>query len=100
MECQEVRMSKKSGALISIDFEKAFDSIWSNELLQKLYQSGVGGKFIKLIESFLKSRQLNLEIGNLRSQYFGAEDGLPQGSVLTPTLFIFLRFRHVQKPQL
>ena len=64
MECQEVRMSRKSGALISIDFEKAFDSVWINGLLQKLYQSGVRGKFIKLIKCILKNRQLSLEIGN------------------------------------
>ena len=89
MECQEVKKSRKSGALISIDFEKAFDSVWINGLLQKLYQSGVRGKFIKLIGSILKSRQLSIEIGNLRSQYFGVEDGLPQGSVLSPILFIF-----------
>ena len=67
-------MSRKSGALISIDFEKTFDSEWINGLLQKLYQSGVRGKFIKLIESILKSRQLSIEIGNLRSQYFGRKD--------------------------
>ena len=34
MECQEVRMSRKSGALISSDFEKAFDSVWISGLLQ------------------------------------------------------------------
>ena len=89
MECQEVRMSRKSGALISIDFEKAFDSVWINGLLQKLYQSGVRVKFIKLIESILKSRQLSIEIGNLRSQYFGVKDERPQGSVISPILFIF-----------
>ena len=75
MECQEVRMSRKSGALISIDFEKAFDSVWINGLLQNLYQSGVRGKFNKLIVSILKSQQLSVEIGNLRNQYFGAKDG-------------------------
>ena len=100
MKCQEVRMGSKSGALISIDFEKASESVWINGLLQKIYQSGVRGKFIKLIESILKSRQLSIEIGNLRSQCFGAKDGLPQGSVLSPILFVFFRFRHVQKPQL
>ena len=75
--------------MISIDFEKAFDSVWINGLLQKLYQLRVRGKFTKLTESILKSRQLSIEIGNLRSQYFGAKDGLPQGSVLSPILFTF-----------
>ena len=82
-------MSRKSGALICIDFEKAFDSVWSNGLLQKLYQPGVSGKLIKLIGSILKSRQHSLELGNLRSQYFGAKNGLPQGSVLSQILFLF-----------
>ena len=100
MECQKLRMSRKSGALISIDFEKAFGSVWINGLLHKLYQSAVRGKLLKLIESILKSRHLSIDIGDLRSQYFGAKVGLPQGSVLSPILFIFFRFRHVQKPQL
>ena len=63
MECQEVRMRKK------------------------LYQSGVRGKLIKLFESISKSRQLSIEIGNLRSHYFGSKDGLPEGSVLSPIRF-------------
>ena len=79
MECHEIRMNRKSGALISIGFEKAFDSVWINELLQKLYQSGVRGKFNELIESNLKSRQLTIEIGNLkpilwRQRFFGGKD--------------------------
>ena len=37
----------------------------------------------------MKRRQLSIEIGNLKSQYFGAKDGLPQGSVLSPILLIF-----------
>ena len=85
-----MRISRKSGALISVDYEKAFDSVWINELHQKLYQSEVRGKFIKLIQSILENRQLTIEICNLRSQYFGAKDGLPQDSVLSPILFIFL----------
>ena len=37
----------------------------------------------------MKSRQLSIEIGSLRSQYFAAKVGLPQGSVFSPILFIF-----------
>ena len=89
MEGQEVRLNHKSGALISIDFKKAFDSLSVNGLLLKLYQSGVRGKFSRLMESILKSRKLSIKIKKLRSQYFGAKDGISPGSVLSPILFIF-----------
>ena len=48
------RMSGKKGALIFIDFEKAFVSVWNNGPLKKLYQSGLRGNFKRLIENFLK----------------------------------------------
>ena len=39
--CQEVERNKQKRAVICIDFEKAFDSVWINGLLKKLHQSGV-----------------------------------------------------------
>ena len=75
-----------------VDFEKAFDSVWKKGLILKLSKIGIKGTILKLINNFLFSRkvQLNIngEVGNTRQS---SEYGLPQGSVLSPVLFkIFL----------
>ena len=71
-----------------IDFEKAFDSVWKKGLIVKLHKLGIQGNVIKLINNFLFTRKVTLNIngdrGNTRTS---SEYGLPQGSVLSPVLF-------------
>lgn len=71
-----------------VDFEKAFDSAWKRGLMSKLYNLGIKGNILKLINSFLISRKVTLNIngvlGNIREC---SEYGLPQGSVISPLLF-------------
>ena len=66
--CQEAKRNKQKGAVISIDIEKACDSVWINGLLKKLHQSGVKGKLLKLIADILKNRHLSIQIGNASVQ--------------------------------
>lgn len=71
-----------------VDFEKAFDSVWKRGLIVKIHKLGIRGNVLALINNFLFSRKVMLNIngkcGNLRES---AEYGLPQGSVLSPVLF-------------
>ena len=73
---------------VFIDFEKAFDSVWKRGMIVKLKQLGIDGNVLKLVDNFLFSRKVSLnvngEVGNPRQS---SEYGLPQGSVLSPTLF-------------
>lgn len=76
-----------------VDFEKAFDSVWKRGLISKLHNIGIKGNLLKLINNFLMSRKVTLNIngvlGNIREC---SEYGLPQGSVISPLLFrIFVR---------
>ena len=81
-------MKKRHGTLISLDLEKAFDSVWINGLLWKLNNIGITGNVFGLIESFLRNRQLFVEIGEYQSEKFRTQIGVPQGAVLSPLLFI------------
>ena len=71
-----------------IDFEKAFDSVWKKGMIMKLNNLGIKGNVLKLIDNFLFTRKvalnINGEVGNSRQC---SEYGLPQGSVLSPALF-------------
>ena len=73
---------------IFIDFEKAFDSVWKQGMIVKLNKLGICGNVLKLINNFLFSRKVALNVnGEVGDPRQSTEYGLPQGSVLSPTLF-------------
>ena len=85
----EAKRRKLTAMLLFIDFEKAFDSVPIASLIVKLHRYGVSGLFLRLIFAFLNSREMTLKI----NEYIGplrkvGTCGLPQGSVLSPLLFI------------
>ena len=85
----EARRKKMTAMLLFLDFEKAFDSVPVASLIVKLHRYGVTGIFLKLIYSFLTSRTMTLKVNNYIGPQREAKDiGLPQGSVLSPLLFI------------
>jgi hypothetical protein len=72
---------------IFIDISKAFDCVSHDILLEKLYKSGVRGKFYDLLESYLTGRTQVVNIGTSNSDRRDVKFGIPQGSVLGPLLF-------------
>ena len=79
---------QKSTALVLLDVEKAFDSVWHNGLIFKLIQHSFPIYLIKLIQSFLSRRLFCVCINNEYSDLFEIPAGVPQGSVLGPLLYI------------
>lgn len=74
-----------------IDMEKAFDSVWRDGLLVKLFDKGINGKIWEWIYDFLKDRKASCLLHTKHSESFETNIGLPQGSVLSPLLFnVFL----------
>ena len=73
--------------MISLDVAKAFDSVWHNGLLFKLNRFGVPAKLIRLLHSYLLNRCFRSKIGHSTSALHALEAGVPQGSVLGPTLY-------------
>ena len=56
--------------------------------MYKLQSSGITGYLLSTIQAFLSNRLSFIKIGNYRLNDFPIHIGLPQGSVLSPTLFI------------
>ena len=78
----------KTVICLFLDFEKAFDSVWKNGLIVKLFSLGIKGKFLRLIDYFLKNRKVSLIVNGKKGETRNcSEYGLPQGSVLSPILF-------------
>ena len=70
------------------DMEKAFDSVWKKGLIVKLAKLNIKGNILKLIDDFLFSRIVKLNINSYEGGYKHCEEyGLPQGSALSPVLF-------------
>ena len=73
--------------LATVDFAKAFDSVWHSVLLSKLLSLDLPLCFVKWIRSYLSDRRSKVRICNSYSRPFRLRRGVPQGSVLGPVLF-------------
>jgi retron-type reverse transcriptase len=76
-----------STAAVFLDIEKAFDTTWHAGLLYKLSKLEFSTSFIKLIGSFLSQRKFRVSVEGEMSTQREMQAGVPQGSVLSPTLY-------------
>ena len=73
---------------VALDISKAFDRVWHAGLLDKLMSYGISGQTFGLISSFISNRQLRVVLDGKSSQEHPVNAGVPQGSILGPTLFV------------
>ena len=73
--------------LSTIDFSKAFDSVWHPTLFHKLISAGLFPCFARWTQSFLSDRRACVVYQNHKSRSFQVRRGVPPGSVLGPVLF-------------
>ena len=73
--------------LSTIDFYKAFDSVWHPAPFRKLISADFPQCFARWTQSFLSDRHACVVYQTYRSRSFRVRRGAPQGSVLGPVLF-------------
>jgi len=75
--------------LVSIffDMEKAYDTTWRYGILRDLHDFGLRGRLPDFISHFLKDRSFKVRVGSTYSDSHPQEMGVPQGSILSVTLF-------------
>lgn len=73
---------------VFFDLEKAYDTAWKYGIERDLHEAGLRGHLPTFISNFLKNRTFRVRYSGALSEDFPQETGAPQGSILSPTLFI------------
>ena len=73
---------------IFLDLSKAFDTVDHTILTQKLKHYGIKGCALKLLKNYSSSRKQYVELNNVKSEMCEIKTGVPQGSILGPSLFV------------
>ena len=87
-EIEDAFQEKKVLFATWIDLQKAFDKVWTDGLLVKAQRCGVGGKMFRWIKSLLQNRKARVSVDGKYSRKFLLRHGVPQGGVVSPTLFL------------
>ena len=73
---------------VFVDLQQAYDRVWRKGLFMKMTEAGIHGKLYNWIKDFLSNRTISTKINNSISSKEVQEEGLPQGSCLSCTLFL------------
>ncbi|XP_071695652.1 uncharacterized protein [Rutidosis leptorrhynchoides] len=83
-----LKNSKQKGLLFKVDFEKAFDCINWNFLMDVMKCMGFGDRWRKWIFACLNSASISVLVNGSPTKEFALGRGIRQGDPLSPFLFI------------
>ncbi|GFV92990.1 RNA-directed DNA polymerase from mobile element jockey [Trichonephila clavipes] len=85
----------KKTLAVFLDISAAFDRVWRQKLVHTIQGTGINGKALLWISDFLRGRKFSVRFNGALSESRRMWAGVPQGSVLSPLLFlIFMNTIH------
>ena len=69
-----------------LHLEKAFDNVWQNGIRYKMFQLDLPTKMTCWLSDFLVGRVIQVNVNGFLSNQINPKAGVPQGSVLSPSL--------------
>jgi Reverse transcriptase (RNA-dependent DNA polymerase)/Endonuclease-reverse transcriptase len=89
--------NKRVVSLISFDVKGAYNGVFKDRLLQRLGARGIPQQLVRWIDSFCSERTASITVNGYTSDpQLLLQAGLPQGSPLSPILFLFFNADLVQ----
>ena len=73
---------------VFLDVEKDFDNVWHNGLRYKIFQLDLPTKMIYWFSDVLVGLVIQVNVNGFLSNQINPKAGVPQGSVLSPLLFL------------
>ena len=83
--------------VIYLDISKAFDTVCHETLLEDIYNLELNHNIKRFLTAYLRGRQTFVEFRGKKSSYRKMIQGVPQGGVLSPTLFN-IYMSHIPSP--
>ena len=84
---REAFIKKEHVVSVFFDLERAYDTTWKYGIMNDLYDFGIRGRLAYFISAFLNERRFGVRVGDTLSNPHKQEMGVPQGSILSVTLF-------------
>ena len=79
---------RERSVVTTFDFSKAYDTVWRTGLYTKMVQMGIPLRFVQWTSSWLDNRIARVRVNGSTGRSRTFKEGLPQGAVLSPLLFI------------
>ncbi|GAB0086587.1 hypothetical protein DMENIID0001_006810 [Sergentomyia squamirostris] len=73
---------------VFFDMQGAYDRTWAEVIINQLVEWGFHGHILDFIKFYLTSRKIRVRIGSTLSSEESIDNGVPQGGVLSVTLFL------------
>ena len=74
--------------IVSRDIQRAFDKVYHDGLRKRLLDVGMPNQLARIASNFLEGRTAHVQVHGVRGESFPLRAGVPQGSCLSPTLFV------------
>ena len=80
-------LRRMSVGMLRLNLRAAFDMLWHQGLLHKLFVMGLPPFLLRFVRSLLTYRRFCLKINGVRSTSRPVVAGVPKGAMVSPTLF-------------
>ena len=85
--CERAIDIQRKVYIIFLDYEKAFDRVNHNKLMECLQRCGIDGKDYNIIQNIYWEQKAKVRVGDLQSEKIEIKRGVRQGCIMSPTLF-------------